>query len=426
MNKQILIADKRKELSTKYKKIIESLGANVVVSNKLDEIFKLIQDIEPDLIIISDSIVEDVSDLCKKLRVLTFNTRPVIVALSKSAELNDKLKVLDSGADDFLSEPIQAQEFKMRIHAHLRREQESYINDKTGLPNKSYTLKGIKRAIQKKEKKAFILLGVENLDEYRQLYSDLASDKLIQTICAIVQSCIGENDFFGQISDNEFIIIMNSMYIEKIASFITFAVDTVVKKFYSQSDIQRGYIILQGDEKEGRRCEFVKSVISVVTNEFTDYANPQEIINKLNNLYKLAIIPEGSSYLIDRPQIEASDSINCPEYNNMILIMENDDALSFLLKTSIELQGYKVQSASNSEQEPVIIILDAGDLDNLSGLEKCKVIKEKYPKTKIIMTSILHDKEKILNSGADLYIPKPYNVITLLKWINVFVQEYNR
>ena len=45
MKKHILIADKRKELSTKYKKIIESLGHAVVVSNKLNETIKIVQDI---------------------------------------------------------------------------------------------------------------------------------------------------------------------------------------------------------------------------------------------------------------------------------------------------------------------------------------------------------------------------------------------
>ena len=41
MKKQILIADKRIELSTKYKKIIESLGHSVIISSKLNEVFKI-------------------------------------------------------------------------------------------------------------------------------------------------------------------------------------------------------------------------------------------------------------------------------------------------------------------------------------------------------------------------------------------------
>ena len=67
---------------------------------------KIIQDTEPDLIIISDSMDSDLSNYCKKIRGLTYNMRPIIVAISKSAEVEDRFKVLESGADDFISEPV--------------------------------------------------------------------------------------------------------------------------------------------------------------------------------------------------------------------------------------------------------------------------------------------------------------------------------
>src|SRR5574344_2286989 len=125
MQRNTLIIDKRKELSTKYKKLLDGKDNFVIVSRSINNALKEIQENEPDLIIISDSIEEDLSDFCKKIRVLTYNTRPIIIAMSKSAELDDKLQVLNEGADDFLSEPVNSDEFKMRIFAHLRREKES-------------------------------------------------------------------------------------------------------------------------------------------------------------------------------------------------------------------------------------------------------------------------------------------------------------
>ena len=117
-----LIIDKRRELSTKYKKLLESKSNKVIISKNLLSAIKLIQDKEPDLIIISDSINSDLAEYCKKIRVLTYNMRPIIIATSKSAELQDKLAVLENGADDFISEPVNSEEFVMRIKAHLRRE----------------------------------------------------------------------------------------------------------------------------------------------------------------------------------------------------------------------------------------------------------------------------------------------------------------
>lgn len=61
-----LIIDKRRELSTKYKKILEGKNNKVLISKDLISAMKIIQDKEPDLIIISDSIDGDLSDYCKK------------------------------------------------------------------------------------------------------------------------------------------------------------------------------------------------------------------------------------------------------------------------------------------------------------------------------------------------------------------------
>ena len=131
-----LIIDRRKELSTKYKKILENKSNKVLLSKSLISAMKIIQEKEPDLIIISDSIDGELSDYCKKIRALTYNMRPIIIATSKSADLQDRLTVLENGADDFISEPVNSEEFLMRVKAHLRRELESNMDSKTFLPAK--------------------------------------------------------------------------------------------------------------------------------------------------------------------------------------------------------------------------------------------------------------------------------------------------
>ena len=185
MFSKILIIDKRRELPTKYKKALEDNNTSVVIANELNTAIQNIQNIEPDMIIVSDSIEEKLSDFCEKIRSLTYNTRPTIVALSKSADSNDRILTLDSGADDFLSEPINIDEFKTRIKAHLRRDIESSLDSKTLIPNKKYTEKTLKRILNSEQKYAVLLVGLENLDNYKSIYSDLAGDKLLQTFIAI-------------------------------------------------------------------------------------------------------------------------------------------------------------------------------------------------------------------------------------------------
>ncbi len=432
MQSVTLIIDKRLELPTKYKKLLESPNNRVIVSRDLLSSIKIIKDAEPDLIIISDS-MEDLTEFCKQVRALTYNMRPVIVALSKSADFNDRINVLNSGADDFLSEPVNPKEFQVRMNAHLRREYESNLDTKNFMPNRNYTLRTIKRTLSKEGNSwAMLYISIENFAQYKEAYTEIASDKLLQTYGAIIKASISENDYAGQLEENVFFVITDTLKAEKIAHFLTFAFDSVVNKFYAEHDLSRGYMILQGDEFAGKRADFVHFTISVITNEDDKYKEVTQVLNSLVQLHDLADMPNKSNYLIERPKISGENSVVEKIYNNKILIFEADEALGTLLNTILNLQGYQTKIMQQYEMpeacdKPALIIVDAGDLEKKNGLNLCYQIKKdiNFKNTKIIVTSIIHDKELVLNTGADLYLPKPYEIPALIRWIDNLVKEFN-
>lgn len=422
MLSSVLIIDKRKELSIKYKKSIEDSNIDVIIARTLKDALVLVQTIEPDMIIISDSIEEKLMDFCQKIRALTYNTRPVIVALSKSADFQDRIQVLENGADDFLSEPVNIEEFKTRIKAHLRRDIESNLDNKTLLPNQKFVRKALKRVLNT-ESQATLLVGLENLENYKSVYTELASDKLVQTFVAIAKSALDESDFIGQYDDKNFVIIINKYNAEKIASFLTFAFDTVAPKFYSKEDGKRGYMLMKGEQFAGMRVNFVSIMIGGVVEGFNLISSVDVLLEKLFETKKIAKIPNGSNYVIERTKLVASDSVR--DYKNeCIFIKEKDESLKYLIRTSLELQGYDVVEELDFESEiqPSIIIIDSGE--NLSELEMVKKIKKStfFVNTKIIATSTKHDKTAILDSGADLYLPKPYEISDLIRWVEYFLK----
>lgn len=414
----VLIIDKRKELSVKYKKSIDDEQTSAVIARTLKDAVALVQESEPDLIIISDSIDEDLSNFCEKMRTLTYNTRPTIIALSKSADTADRIKVLVSGADDFLSEPVNIEEFKMRIKAHLRRDIESNLNNVTLLPNKKYVYKAVRRLLHSENKLAILLAGIENLDNYKSVYSDIAGDKLLQTFAAITKSALDANDFLGQLDDKNFVIITNPYSAEKMAAFLTFAFDTVTPKFYSEQDARRGYTLLDGDRKAGMRANFVSVLIGGILDNYESISGVDGLLEKLFAIKKIARIPSGSNYAIDRIKLTGENSVITPEINRSVYISEPDEALALLLRTTLELQGYEI--CETLDNKPRIVILDSED--DMSGLKVCKDLKANlnFVNTKIIVTSTVHDKSAILNAGADLYLPKPYEISDLIRWIEFF------
>ena len=422
MLSSVLIIDKRKELSVKYKKCIEDAQTSVITTRILNDAMEKIQNIEPDMIIISDSIDEDLGTFCQRIRTLTYNTRPIIVALSKSADSGDKISVLEKGADDFLSEPVNNDEFKTRIRAHLRRDIELNLDSKTLLPGQKYVKKALKRVLTS-DNQAVLLISIENLENYKAVYTEVAADKLIQTFVAIAKSTLDENDFIGQVDENNFIIITNRYSVEKLASFLVFAFDTVAPKFYSDKDAQRGYMLLKGERSAGMRANFVSIYAGGVLEGFNMLPSVDALVDRLISVKNLARIPNGSNYAIERVKISGAGSVIDNFSNKNIYIQESDESLNYLIKTALELQGYDVVTELRDESVPAIIIMDSGD--NLSKLELLRKLKSlpNFINTKIIVTTNVHDKSAILDSGADLYLPKPYEISDLIRWVEYFIRK---
>ena len=427
-----LIIDKRRELSVKYKKLLENDYSSVIISKNIISAMKFIQDKEPDLIIISDSLGADLAGYCRDIRAITYNMRPVIVAVSKSADISDKLKILESGADDFISEPINPEEFVMRIRAHLRREFESNLDDKKMLPNKNYSMRALKRTVSSGKNWACMLINIENFKNYKEVYTKLASDKLSQTYSAIIASALNEHDYLGSLDEEQFLVVTDEIKAEKVAKFLIFAFDSVVDKFYSNSDLERGFTIMQGDSMAGKRSEFMHTTIGIVTFKTRDYKDFHDLLADLINIHDLARLPAKSNYLIERTKLSAENAVSPKAYNKQVLIIEQDEALNILLTTILNLQGYDTEvvssfSSSDISSSPAVIILDTGDNETRPGLKLCRKIKQnpKLKNTNLIVTSVFHDKEAILKCGADLYLPKPYEMTGLVKWVDSFIKEFN-
>lgn len=423
----VLIIDKRKELSVKYKKSIDGIkegNVEVLIAPKLKDALVIIQTLEPELIVVSDSIEEDLSIFCQRIRTLTYNSRPIIVAISKSAETEDRIKVLENGADDFISEPVNIEEFKFRIKAHLRRDLELNLDTKTLLPNNKLVRKNLKRILNLENQSALIA-SLENIKNYKVAYTEVAADKLIQTFVAIIKSALSENDFLGQLDETSFIITTNKYQAEKLATFLTFAFDTVIPKFYSEQDAKRGYSLLKGERYCGMRVNFVSVLIGGIVNDLEKYSSVDALLEKLKEIKNMAKIPTGSNYAIERLQLTATDSVVDKNINRNIYINEPDEALDLLIRTSLELQGYDIQKelAETCTEQPKIIIMDSGDdLCSLEALKQLKSLRQ-FINTKFIVTSTVHDKSAILDAGADLYIPKPYEISDLIRWVEYFLKS---
>ena len=109
-----------------------------------------------------------------------------------------------------------------------------------------------------------------------------------------------------------------------------------------------------------------------------------------------------------------------------VLVVEDEAALATMLRYNLEKQGFRVEEAVDgqealtriSEGAPDIVLLD-WMLPVMSGIEVCRQIRRR-PATRdlpvIMVTARTEDQDAVrgLNTGADDYITKPFNMDALL------------
>ena len=109
-----------------------------------------------------------------------------------------------------------------------------------------------------------------------------------------------------------------------------------------------------------------------------------------------------------------------------ILIVEDEEALTLLLRYNLEAAGYDVDTVARGdeadvrfkERPPDLVVLD-WMLPGLSGIELCRRLRSR-PDTRqlpiIMLTARGEESERVrgLSTGADDYIVKPFSVPELL------------
>src|SRR3954463_14606733 len=109
-----------------------------------------------------------------------------------------------------------------------------------------------------------------------------------------------------------------------------------------------------------------------------------------------------------------------------ILIVEDEEPLTLLLRYNLETEGYEVDTAARGdegdvklkESAPDLVVLD-WMLPGLSGIELCRRLRAR-PETRqlpiIMLTARGEESERVrgLATGADDYIVKPFSVPELL------------
>ncbi|MFP5449332.1 MAG: phosphate regulon transcriptional regulatory protein PhoB [Caulobacterales bacterium 32-67-6] len=118
----ILVAEDEDSLATLLNYNLEKEGYGVAVAADGEDALMMINEKLPDLILL-DWMLPKVSgiEVCRRLRARSETRNIPIIMLTARGEETDRIRGLDTGADDYIVKPFSMSELSARIRAVLRR-----------------------------------------------------------------------------------------------------------------------------------------------------------------------------------------------------------------------------------------------------------------------------------------------------------------
>jgi sigma-B regulation protein RsbU (phosphoserine phosphatase) len=118
---KVLVIDDDPTIRLVLKKALQGQGYEVSLAVNGEEGLEKANTIQPDLIICDWMMpIVDGLEVCRQVKANSNLTTTFFILLTSRGALEDRIKGLDTGADDFLAKPIEITELQARVRAGLR------------------------------------------------------------------------------------------------------------------------------------------------------------------------------------------------------------------------------------------------------------------------------------------------------------------
>ncbi len=289
--------------------IIETLGGpdyDILEARDGKEALELSESELPDLIVL-DVMMPDMDgmEVCSRLRNDPLTNHIPILMLTAKGMLEDKLKGIESGADDYITKPFDPLELEARIDMHLRRSvRDGEASPLTGLPGNRAIEEAIESRIRAGRKFAVCYIDLDDFKAYNDRYGFFAGSEVIKLTAQIMLEAVriygGKDDFCGHIGGDDFIIITEMDRTANLCEEVIRLFDARIPGHYDPADRRNGYIVSVDRKGDIQKFPLLTLSISIVHNTYRDLHHPGKIAQIAAEVKKYAKSLEGSNYVYDR------------------------------------------------------------------------------------------------------------------------------
>ncbi len=178
----------------------------------------------PDLILLDVMLPGlDGFEVCRRLRTFWHLRTVPVLMLTALGRIEDKLRGIEAGADDYLTKPVVIPELLARVEMHLRRSQrERSTNPLSGLPGNPEIEKELRQRLQGDQPFGIAYIDLNRFKEFNDRYGFREGDRVLQAFARLLERVMARYgdpawDFIGHIGGDDFVVLTQPHVLSPVA-----------------------------------------------------------------------------------------------------------------------------------------------------------------------------------------------------------------
>ena len=270
---KILVVDDEPPIREILKFQLENAGFEVSCAEDGAQGLRMAEDETPDLVLLDLMIPHlDGYEVCRRLKS-GYATRHIpVIILTARGEIDEKLKGLENGANDYVTKPFSMPELLMRVKNVLAWSQsQREANPLTGLPGNVSIERELTERIDTGRPFAFIYTDIDNFKAFNDYYGYAKGDDAIRATARILSTAIARcgniDDFVGHVGGDDFVVMTTPDRADEVAKLVIALFDKECEILLNRDDLDRGYLNIRKRSGEIMKVKSLGMTLAVVTNE---------------------------------------------------------------------------------------------------------------------------------------------------------------
>ncbi|MGB8955300.1 MAG: diguanylate cyclase [Tumebacillaceae bacterium] len=341
-----------------------------------------------------------------------------LVVLSGRNDVEDKVRCLRLGADDYVTKPFQYEELEARVYSLLKRskqfEQMAFRDALTGVFNRRYFDHHLQMVLQwnQRDQKEMSLVFID-IDEFKHVndtYGHHVGDLVLQGLGHMLQRNLRTTDLLARYGGEELVILLADTDMEQAVFVMERILSRVRKQPMARYEGQEIYITFSAG--------IAPWTDGITAHQWTMLADSAMYRAKQSGRDRVLAAKPSE---LDGLSVKQSQ----PARRKRVLIIDDDEMIRSMVRGHLLELPIDIEEAADGEEgfqkmklhPPDLCLLD-GILPRVDGLDVLGKIRHdpQLKRVKVLMVSSRRREEDVvagLQHGADDYVVKPFSLLEL-------------